>query len=91
MKVAIEQTLAGEFQGIVTGPISKTDWKAAGYDYPGQTELLAEAAGVKRFGMLFVARSPHTGWILRTLLATTHIPLCQVAITLTPRITNPKT
>jgi 4-hydroxythreonine-4-phosphate dehydrogenase len=44
---------------------------------------LAEKAGVKRFGMLFVARSPHTGWTLRTLLATTHIPLRQVADTLT--------
>jgi 4-hydroxythreonine-4-phosphate dehydrogenase len=86
MKVAIKRTLAGEFQGIVTGPISKTDWKAAGYDYPGQTELLAEASGVKRFGMLFVARSPHTGWTLRTLLATTHIPLCQVSTTLTPEL-----
>ena len=86
MKVAIERTLAGEFQGIVTGPISKTDWKAAGYDYPGQTELLAETAGVKRFGMLFVARSPHTGWTLRTLLATTHIPLSQVSNALTPEL-----
>jgi 4-hydroxythreonine-4-phosphate dehydrogenase len=28
--------------------------------------------------MLFVGRSPFTGWILRTLLATTHIPLAMV-------------
>jgi 4-hydroxythreonine-4-phosphate dehydrogenase len=34
--------------------------------------------------MLFVARSPFTGWLLRTLLATTHIPLRQVPDTLTP-------
>jgi 4-hydroxythreonine-4-phosphate dehydrogenase len=36
--------------------------------------------------MLFVARSPHTGWTLRTLLATTHIPLRRVADTLTPTL-----
>ena len=86
METAIARTLAGEFDAIVTGPIAKSAWKAAGYDYPGQTELLAEKAGIDRFGMLFVARSPHTGWTLRTLLATTHIPLCQVADTLTPQL-----
>lgn len=86
LETAIEQTLAGRFQGIVTAPIAKSAWKAAGHLYPGQTELLAERAGIKRFGMLFVARSPHTDWTLRTLLATTHIPLRQVADALTPAL-----
>ncbi|MEA5575520.1 4-hydroxythreonine-4-phosphate dehydrogenase PdxA [Anabaena sp. UHCC 0451] len=90
MEYAIAQTLAGDFDGIVTGPIAKSAWKAAGYDYPGQTELLAEKAGVDRFGMLFVARSPFTGWTLRALLATTHIPLCQVSQTLTPQLLTKK-
>jgi 4-hydroxythreonine-4-phosphate dehydrogenase len=90
LETAIARTLAGEFDGIVTAPIAKSAWKAAGYNYPGQTELLAEKAGVKRFGMLFVARSPYTGWTLRTLLATTHIPLCQVADTLTPELLSAK-
>ena len=40
--------------------------------------------------MLFVARSPHTGWILRTLLATTHIPLSEVSQSLTPELMNLK-
>ena len=86
LETAIAQTLAGQFQGIVTGPIAKSAWYAAGYNYPGQTELLAKRSGVERFGMLFVARSPYTGWTLRTLLATTHIPLRQVADTLTPQL-----
>ncbi|MFM5902510.1 MAG: 4-hydroxythreonine-4-phosphate dehydrogenase PdxA [Dolichospermum sp.] len=94
MEYAISQTLAGEFDGIVTGPIAKSAWKAAGYNYPGQTELLAAKAGFNissnKFGMLFVARSPFTGWTLRTLLATTHIPLCQVATTLTPELLTKK-
>jgi len=90
LESAIAKTLAGEFQGIVTGPIAKSAWQAAGHDYPGQTELLAQRAGVERFGMLFVARSPHTGWVLRTLLATTHIPLCQVPELLTPELMSRK-
>lgn len=90
LETAIAHTLAGSFHGIVTGPISKAAWSAAGHTYPGQTELLAERAGVDRFGMLFVARSPDTGWILRTLLATTHIPLRHVADTLTPDLLTRK-
>lgn len=90
MECAIACTLSGKFDGIVTGPIAKSAWKLAGYNYPGQTELLAEKSGVDRFGMLFVARSPYTGWILRALLATTHIPLCQVADTLTPQLLTRK-
>ncbi|MGK7891882.1 MAG: 4-hydroxythreonine-4-phosphate dehydrogenase PdxA [Leptolyngbyaceae cyanobacterium] len=86
MEVAIAHTLAGKFHGIVTAPIAKSAWKAAGQIYPGQTELLAEKAGVERFGMLFVARSPHAQWTLRTLLATTHIPLRQVPDALTPAL-----
>jgi 4-hydroxythreonine-4-phosphate dehydrogenase len=90
LDTAIAHTLAGEFDAIVTGPIAKSAWKAAGHIYPGQTELLAERAGVNRFGMLFVAQSPHTGWLLRTLLATTHIPLRQVPDALTPTLLTTK-
>ncbi|MBW4647535.1 MAG: 4-hydroxythreonine-4-phosphate dehydrogenase PdxA [Kastovskya adunca ATA6-11-RM4] len=90
LETAIARTLAGEFDGIVTAPIAKSLWKAAGHHYPGQTEVLAQSAGVEKFGMLFVARSPHTGWLLRTLLATTHIPLRQVADTLTPELMTTK-
>jgi 4-hydroxythreonine-4-phosphate dehydrogenase len=90
LETAIEQTLQGDFAGIVTAPIAKSAWKAAGHIYPGQTELLAERAGIERFGMLFVARSPHTQWTLRTLLATTHIPLRQVPDALTPALMSLK-
>jgi 4-hydroxythreonine-4-phosphate dehydrogenase len=90
LETAITQTLAGKFHAIVTAPIAKTHWKAAGHDYPGQTELLAEKAGIQRFGMLFVAKSPHTNWTLRTLLATTHIPLSQVPKALTPELLSLK-
>ena len=86
LEAAIAGTLAGEFQGIVTAPIAKSCWQAAGHPFPGQTEVLARRAGVESYGMLFVARSPHSGWILRTLLATTHIPLSQVPAVLSPEL-----
>ena len=90
LETAIAETLSGAFDGIVTAPIAKSAWKAAGHIYPGQTELLAERAGIRRFGMLFAARSPHSGWFLRTLLATTHIPLKQVPEALCPNLMSNK-
>lgn len=90
LEAAIVHTLAGEFHGIVTAPIAKSWWKAAGHFYAGQTEVLAHYAGAENSGMLFVGRSPHTGWTLRTLLATTHIPLRQVADALTPQLMTRK-
>lgn len=90
LKTAIELCLREGYDGIVTAPIAKSGWLAAGHAYPGQTELLAEMANVERFGMLFVARSPHTDWRLRTLLATTHIPLRSVPDALTPALMSLK-
>ncbi|MEL6438966.1 MAG: 4-hydroxythreonine-4-phosphate dehydrogenase PdxA [Cyanobacteria bacterium J06621_8] len=90
LEKAIALTLEGKFQGIVTAPIAKSLWKAAGHDYPGQTEVLAQRAGIERFGMMFIAKSPHTGWNLRCLLATTHIPLASVPLALTPDIMTRK-
>jgi 4-hydroxythreonine-4-phosphate dehydrogenase len=90
LDLAIDRTLAGEFDAIVTAPIAKSAWLAAGHHFPGQTELLALKANIDRFGMLFVGVSPHTGWTLRTLLATTHIPLAQVPLALTPELLSLK-
>ena len=90
LEQAIARTLKGEFDGIVTAPIAKSAWLAAGHVYPGQTELLAEMSNTHRFGMLFVARSPRNGWLLRTLLATTHIPLREVPQALTPEVMTSK-
>ncbi|MFM7887909.1 MAG: 4-hydroxythreonine-4-phosphate dehydrogenase PdxA, partial [Pseudanabaena sp.] len=42
------------------------------------------------FGMLFVGKSPHTDWVLRTLLATVHIPLGEVTRLLTPELVEQK-
>src|SRR5690606_23359482 len=63
---------------VVTGPISKAAWAAAGHaDFPGHTELFADRFGVSRYGMMFV--TPR----LRVILATAHIPLMAVGPALT--------
>lgn len=90
LDTAIAQTLEGNFDAIVTAPIAKSAWKQAGHNYAGQTELLAERSQVNDFGMLFVCRSPHTDWVLRTLLATVHIPLSEVTNKLTPELIEQK-
>jgi len=78
--------LESRCQALVTAPIAKHCWLAAGHAYPGQTERLAQLAGGVKVSMLFTARSPHNNWRLNTLLATTHLPLNQVAQTLSPTL-----
>ncbi|MEO1182363.1 MAG: 4-hydroxythreonine-4-phosphate dehydrogenase PdxA, partial [Cyanobacteria bacterium J06636_28] len=90
LETAIAGAMAGDFDAVVTAPIAKSVWHTAGHIYPGQTEVLAERSGAQRFGMLFAAQSPRTGWLLRTLLATTHIPLNQVPTTLSPELMTRK-
>lgn len=90
LEKAIALTLNRQCDAIVTAPIAKNLWQEAGYNYPGQTEVLAEKTGVKRFGMMFIGRSPYTGWMLRTLLATTHIPLKSVSETLNSQLMSEK-
>lgn len=90
LQTAIERTLAGAFAGIVTAPIAKFAWKQAGHGFPGQTEVLAQLSGTGRYGMMFVGRSPFTGWQLRVLLATAHIPLRRVPEVLTADLVRAK-
>jgi len=75
---AIEIVKQYRNSALVTGPICKKSWTLAGHYFSGQTEVLAKSCGVKNVGMLFTAKSPITGWRFNTLLATTHIALCDV-------------
>ena len=49
---AIDATLAGEADGVVTAPLHKEGLHAAGLPYPGHTEILAERCGVREFAMV---------------------------------------
>ena len=86
---AVERVMTGG-GALITAPIAKANWHAAGFHYPGQTERLAELAGVTEASMLFTARAPHGRWRFNTLLATTHIPLAAVPSTLSASLVERK-
>jgi len=64
--------LSGELDGLVTAPISKEGFAAAGVEHPGHTELLAELCDVEDTTMALV------GGNLRVALATIHVPFIKV-------------
>lgn len=74
---AIEATRCNMFDALVTGPVHKTSWKMAGFDYPGHTERLGQALGCKRYTMMFVAGR------LRVALASAHENLFELRNTFT--------
>ena len=87
---AIELVKQYPNSALVTGPICKKSWSLAGHYFSGQTEVLAKSCGIKKVGMLFTAKSPITGWRFNTLLATTHIPLCEVPKRLNTKLIHSK-
>ena len=87
---AVECVQQGHGRALVTAPIAKHLWHAAGHHYPGQTERLAELAGSAQSSMLFTAVAPHGTWRLNTLLTTTHLPFSQITAALTPELVEHK-
>ncbi|MFV2006323.1 MAG: 4-hydroxythreonine-4-phosphate dehydrogenase PdxA [Longimicrobiales bacterium] len=76
---AVELAKAGQVAGIITGPIHKPAMVEAGWPVPGHTEMLQQLTGSRRVGMLMCAERTRLGPPLRVLLATTHVPLRDVA------------
>ncbi len=81
---AVELALAGEVGAIVTAPVHKPSLRAAGWDVPGQTEMLQRLTKSERVGMLMAAERTALDAPLRVLLATTHLPLRDVPARITP-------
>jgi 4-hydroxythreonine-4-phosphate dehydrogenase len=69
---AVNLAINKEVAGMVTGPISKTALKMAGYAYPGHTELLKDKTGAREVAMMLA------GGNFRVVLATIHMPLKDV-------------
>lgn len=72
IKKAGELALSKKIDAITTAPINKEVINAAGYKYPGHTEMLAELSGTKDFGLMMV------GGGLKVILVTTHMALKDV-------------
>ncbi len=63
--------------GLVTCPITKTGLKIAGSRFHGHTELIADQTGTSEFAMMLAGKR------LKVVLVSIHIPLSQVAKSLT--------
>jgi 4-hydroxythreonine-4-phosphate dehydrogenase len=79
---AIEQAVSlagsGAVDAIVTAPISKSALAAAGYSWPGHTEMLRDLVGVPDTALCLAAEETALGSPLRVVLVTGHIPLREV-------------
>ena len=74
---ATRDALAGRVAAIVTAPINKEAFAAAGLPWRGHTELLADLCGVTDVAMMFWSEP------LRVVLASVHVPLRDVPSVLT--------
>ncbi len=75
IREGVRRARTGTVGAIVTGPSHKPALRAAGWDVPGQTEMLKALTESGEVGMLMCAEETALGTPLRVLLATTHIPL----------------
>ena len=76
---AADGCVHGVFDGLVTGPVHKAAINDGGIAYTGTTELLAGHAGCDVVMMLANAT-------VRVALATTHLPLREIADAITPTL-----
>lgn len=67
--VAIDLAATGQIAGIVTAPIHKESLAAAGFGYPGHTEILADRGKAGRVAMMLANDE------IRTVLVTVHCSL----------------
>lgn len=78
---AIAGCRSGEFAAMVTAPVHKGIINDAGIAFTGHTEYLAEKTGTERVVMMLADGNGASG--LRVALATTHLPLKEVAAAIT--------
>ena len=73
LRRAVQGCVSGEFSGMVTAPVHKGVINDAGIPFSGHTEFLAEQTHTPQVVMMLV------GGEMRVALATTHLPLREVA------------
>ncbi len=79
LEIAVGLARNGFAGGIVTGPVSKAQLYAIGFNYPGQTEFVAERCGIAASNAVMMLAGPS----LRTVPITVHAPLAEVPRLLT--------
>jgi 4-hydroxythreonine-4-phosphate dehydrogenase len=79
LELAVGLARNGFAGGIVTGPVSKAQLYAIGFNYPGQTEFVAERCGIAASNAVMMLAGP----TLRTVPVTVHVPIAEVPRVLT--------
>ena len=78
LESAVRDLKSGLIDALVTAPISKENIQSDQFHFPGHTEYLESAAGDGNKALMILCTSG-----LRVALATIHVPLSQVATSLT--------
>ena len=78
LESAVRDLKSGLIDALVTAPISKENIQSDQFHFPGHTEYLESAAGDGNKALMILCTSG-----LRVALATIHVPLAQVATSLT--------
>lgn len=82
LREGARRCLEGELDALVTAPVNKAAIIRSGEPFVGQTELFAQLAGADGVVMMLLGDDERGRW-LRVALATTHLPLKEVACRLT--------
>lgn len=69
---AVKLCVDNDADAMVTAPVSKETLRQAGYNYPGQTEMVTELSGSR--GPIMIMASGFG----KIALATIHVPICEV-------------
>ncbi|HVF65817.1 MAG TPA: 4-hydroxythreonine-4-phosphate dehydrogenase PdxA, partial [Casimicrobiaceae bacterium] len=77
LRTAADNCATGAFDAMTTAPVQKSVIEDAGFPFTGHTEFLAQRSGTPRVVMMLVGGE--SGASLRVALATTHVPLSEVA------------
>lgn len=82
LEIAVGLARNGFAGGIVTGPVSKAQLYAIGFNYPGQTEFVAERCGIAASNAVMMLAGP----TLRTVPITVHMAIADVPRLLTTEL-----
>lgn len=82
LEAAVGLVRSGAARALVTGPVSKAQLYAAGFNHPGQTEFVAESCGVPPARAVMMLAGPD----LRVVPLTVHVPLAAVSGLLTAEL-----
>jgi len=80
LEMAMNDLLKNQIQALVTSPINKKNIQSSSFHFPGHSAYLAEKAGITDYLMFMICPAVRIG------VVTDHIPIADVAKTITPEM-----